>query len=110
MRFRTITGLAFSVLAASVLTCAAAEFTADVLIKEGQTETNGKIYVKDMKYRLELSRGQQAVVVLVDLKTEQTTVHDDPQFLRPEPDEQPLRERAPDPPPGHGEESRRREC
>jgi hypothetical protein len=74
MRIRVIAGLAVSLLAASVLTAAAAEFTADVLIKEGQTETNGKIYVKDTKYRLELGRGQEAVVVLVDLKAEQTTV------------------------------------
>jgi hypothetical protein len=74
MRIRLTAGLAVSILAASVLTCAAAEFTADVSIKEGQAETNGKIFVKDTKYRLELGRGQEAVVILVDLQTDQTTV------------------------------------
>jgi hypothetical protein len=74
MRVLRIAGLVISILAATVLTCTAAEFTADVFVKEGRSEANGKIYVKDTMYRLELNRGQQAVVVLVDLKTEQTTV------------------------------------
>jgi hypothetical protein len=74
MRIRLIAGLATSILAASALTAAATEFTAAVLIKDGRSETSGRIYVKDTNYRLELSRGQQAVAVLVDRKTEQTTV------------------------------------
>lgn len=66
--------LAASLILSAALTGLAAEFTADFVQKEGPTETRGKIYVKGSKYRLELGRGGESVVVLVDRQTQQTTL------------------------------------
>jgi outer membrane lipoprotein-sorting protein len=58
----------------AAMTGLSAEFTANLVQKEGPTETSGRIYVKDSKYRLELRRSGESVVVLVDRQTQQSTL------------------------------------
>lgn len=74
MRNGIMAFLATLLILSGALTGLAAEFTADFVQKEGPTETGGKIYVKGSKYRLELGRGGESVVVLVDRQSQQTMV------------------------------------
>lgn len=74
MRNGIIAFLAASFILPAALTGLAAEFSADFVQKEDQTETSGKIYVKGSKYRLDLVSGRELVIVLVDRQSQQTTV------------------------------------
>jgi hypothetical protein len=54
-------------LAAFVCNAAAAsQFTADMIIKEGSDTTSGKIYVQDLKYRMELVEDGHQLFIIVD--------------------------------------------
>lgn len=45
---------------------AASQFTADMTMKQGSDTTSGKIYVKDLKYRMELVEDSHQLFIIVD--------------------------------------------
>jgi len=52
----------------------AAEFSADMVIVDGDNTITNKLFVKDLKYRMETKEGDQEIIVIVDQGTNITKV------------------------------------